>query len=185
MVNFINSWAKGIIIAVIISTIVEMIIPNGNIKKYVKTVIGVYIMFAIISPIISKITGKEVKLSSYVNMIVGEYNLQNTNVSIETDKYIKQNYIENLEKEIKTTMEERLYKVNEIKIEIEEQGEYGKIKSLALTIEKSNRNIEAIEISIGNRAEMKKNELTEAEIKEIKELLESSYGISQETIRIN
>ena len=47
MVNWISSWAQGIVIAVIISTIIEMILPNGNIKKYVKTVIGVYIVFAI------------------------------------------------------------------------------------------------------------------------------------------
>ena len=58
MINWIGSWVQGIVIAVVISTIIEMILPDGNIKKYVRTVIGVYIVFVIISPIITKITGK-------------------------------------------------------------------------------------------------------------------------------
>ena len=51
MVNWINSWLRGIVIAVIITTIIEMIIPEGNIKKYIKTVMGVYIIFAKINHI--------------------------------------------------------------------------------------------------------------------------------------
>ena len=45
MVNIINSWAKGIILAVMVSTIIEIILPEGNSKKYVKTIIGIYICY--------------------------------------------------------------------------------------------------------------------------------------------
>ena len=57
--NWISDWIQGIIIAVVIGTIIEMILPDGNCKKYVKVVIGVYILFSIISPVITKITGNE------------------------------------------------------------------------------------------------------------------------------
>ena len=57
--DFITSWVQGIIIAVIIGSIIEMLLPNGNSKKYIKVVIGVYIVFSIVSPIISKFTGSE------------------------------------------------------------------------------------------------------------------------------
>ena len=60
MIKFISSWAGGIVLSVIIATILEMILPEGKNKKYIKTVIGVYILFAIISPIISKVTGKTI-----------------------------------------------------------------------------------------------------------------------------
>ena len=50
-------------IFVIIGTIIEMIIPEGNNKKYVKTVIGIYIMFSIVSPIITRFTNKQVSFS--------------------------------------------------------------------------------------------------------------------------
>ena len=52
MISWISSWAQGIIMAVIIGAIIEMILPEGNSKKYVKIVIGVYILFTIISPVI-------------------------------------------------------------------------------------------------------------------------------------
>ena len=42
-----------IVIAVIISTIIEMILPSNKNKKYIQMVIGVYVLFNIISPIIS------------------------------------------------------------------------------------------------------------------------------------
>lgn len=56
MISFISSWAEQIIVAVIIATIIEMILPNGNSKKYIKVVIGIYVLFTILSPILGKIT---------------------------------------------------------------------------------------------------------------------------------
>ena len=52
MINGISSWAEQVIIAVIIGTIIEMILPKGNTEKYIKTVIGIYILYTIISPVI-------------------------------------------------------------------------------------------------------------------------------------
>lgn len=37
--GWISSWAEQIVVAVIIATIIEMILPNGNNKKYIKAVI--------------------------------------------------------------------------------------------------------------------------------------------------
>ena len=41
MINNISSWAEQVIIAMIIATIIEMILPKGNSKKYIKMVIGI------------------------------------------------------------------------------------------------------------------------------------------------
>ena len=54
--------------AVIIGAIIEMILPEGNSKKYVKIVIGVYVLFTIISPVISKITGKTIQVSDILEL---------------------------------------------------------------------------------------------------------------------
>ncbi len=53
MINSISSWAEQVILAVIIATVIEMILPKGNSKKYIKTVIGIYILYIIVSPIIT------------------------------------------------------------------------------------------------------------------------------------
>lgn len=59
MISFISSWTQGIIVSVIIASIIEMILPDGNSKKYVKVVIGVFILFSIVSPVINKFTKKK------------------------------------------------------------------------------------------------------------------------------
>jgi len=100
MINFINSWAQSIIIAVIISTIIEMILPDGNIKKYVRSVIGTYMVFVIISPIISKVTGKEVKLEMYEYPETNEYAIS----SIDTNAYIEDTYINSIKQEVTNNM---------------------------------------------------------------------------------
>ena len=51
MQQFINNWASGLIVAVIIATIIELILPENKNKKYVKMVSGIFILFTIISPI--------------------------------------------------------------------------------------------------------------------------------------
>lgn len=54
MIDFLSKWIEGIAIAVIITSIFEMILPDGNIKKYVKIVLGIYIIFSIISPFVDR-----------------------------------------------------------------------------------------------------------------------------------
>ena len=65
MINFLSSWAEQVILAVIIATILELILPNSKNKKYVQMVIGVYVLFNIISPII-KNKEKLIKESTFL-----------------------------------------------------------------------------------------------------------------------
>ena len=69
MINFLSSWAEQVILAVIIATILELILPNSKNKKYVQMVIGVYVLFNIISPIIKnkeKLVFSEIDLDKYI-----------------------------------------------------------------------------------------------------------------------
>ena len=38
-IEWLSNWSQAIIVAVIIGTIIEMILPEGNSKKYIKVVI--------------------------------------------------------------------------------------------------------------------------------------------------
>ena len=66
--EFISSWVQGIIVAVVIGSIIEMILPEGNSKKYIKIVIGVYVIFNIVAPIINKFTGNELDFTSIIDL---------------------------------------------------------------------------------------------------------------------
>ena len=97
--NWISGWIQGIIIAVIIGTIIEMLLPDGNCKKYVKVVIGVYILFSIVSPVITKVTGNEFRVSYIydINTYI-EVSAKSSQENIENNQQnqIKQVYITNL-----------------------------------------------------------------------------------------
>lgn len=48
----IRNWCEELIVAIILCIIIECLIPVGKNKKYVKTIIGIFIMFISISPIL-------------------------------------------------------------------------------------------------------------------------------------
>lgn len=183
MIDWINSWAQGIIIAVIISTIIEMILPEGKIKKYVQTIIGVYIVFIIVSPIITKITGKEISLKNYV---IPENNINYE--TIDTNAYIENTYIESIKKEIMKTIEEAGYTAKDIEIQIESSEEnYGNINLIKIQLQKEEKisnQIEPIKIDIEENIEEKET-ISEEERVKLKEIINQNYGTKIEKIYIN
>lgn len=185
MINFINSWTRGIVIAVIISTVIEMILPNGSIKKYVRSIIGVYIVFAIISPIIAQITGKKINLKEYELPQTKSYEV----TSLDTDAYIEKTYINKIKQEIKDGLKENGFTVNRMDIEIEkDDNNYGSINSMKINISKNNndiKQIETINININNEIKTGEKNLTDEEINNIKNYLNANYGINMEKIYIN
>lgn len=201
MIKFINSWAQGIILAVIIATIIEIIIPEGNNKKYVKTVIGLYILFTIIYPLITKISNNKLNFDSIIAKTSKEVSMYDSKVanSIETNTYIENTYKNNLKEKIKGEIEEKGYTVLDFNIYIEIQNEeaYGQINSIVLKLQKANKEqntikevnkIEEINVNIkNNKTEDLKTEkeLTDSEIKSIKEYLNNMYSIEEERIHIN
>ena len=115
--NWISGWIQGIIIAVIIGTIIEMLLPDGNCKKYVKVVIGVYILFSIVSPVITKVTGNEFRVSDIydINTYI-EVSTKSSQENIENSQQnqIKQVYITNLKNDMKQKIQEKGYSVKSL-----------------------------------------------------------------------
>lgn len=115
MIEFLSSWAEQIVLSVIIVTIIELILPNNKNRKYIQMVIGIYILFNIISPVIEN---KQVfSFEEYENNSV--YISSSGNVIDQTsmDKRIEKIYIEELEKNIIKKFEENGYEV--IKCEVD------------------------------------------------------------------
>lgn len=195
MINAMSSWTKSIILAVIVSTIIQMILPEGNNKKYIKTVIGVYILFTIISPIISKISGgnSTIDVSKYENY----FNVESTTTASANviDKNLDNTYTSSIKADIKNRMKQKGYKVNSLdaNIELKNEESYGTINNLKISLEReesnNNSNIQAvnkIEIKISNNTnEAKQNNLTSMEKQEIKNYLSETYSIKKENIEVD
>ena len=149
-----NMWIQGIIVSVVIATIIEMILPNGNNKKYVKMILGIYIVFSIISPIINKITNNKFELSSIINVDKYEKEFEKYELNSKTNDMEKSNknsinnlYITNLKKDMKEKLKEKDYDVKDVEIEIKEDNTYDieKIHIIVEKMKKEKNEIESIE----------------------------------------
>ena len=154
--NWISNWIQGIIIAVIIGTIIEMLLPEGNCKKYVKVVIGVYILFSIISPVITKVTGSEFRVSDIydINSYI-EASTKSTQdyAEINKENQIKQIYETNLKKDMKQKIEEKGYKVKSIFLELTNDEQYT-LKKINISLSLKEQNTEENDVKIVNEIQI-------------------------------
>ena len=198
MINFINSWAQGIILAVIIAIIIEIILPEGKNKKYVKTVIGIYILFTIIYPLINKFTKLNINtLIENTTKQMSTYQ-ENNSLKIDTDKYIESTYKKKIEEDIKNKANEKNLNITflNVYIETEDENRYGMLNNLVMKVEKGktkekNSNtvnqIKEVNISknVQNNETIENKTVTEKEINEFKEYINTTYYLEKEKIHIN
>ena len=141
MIDWLSNWAGGIVIAVIIGTIIEMILPEGNCKKYIKVVIGIYVLFTIISPVISEFTGNNIKLAdtfdldTYIEEAKETAQVQNI-VQNDNENNIQSIYISGLKDDMKAKIEAKGYMVESIDIEIANDDTYS-ISSISVQVNKN------------------------------------------------
>ena len=53
MIQFLSSWAKSLGLTIVVVSILEMLLPNNKNKKYIRMVMGIYVIFTMISPVIN------------------------------------------------------------------------------------------------------------------------------------
>ena len=161
MINFLSSWAEQVILAVIIATILELILPNSKNKKYVQMVIGVYVLFNIISPIIKnkeKLVFSEIDLDKYIT----------TSTKVEQssmDARLEKIYLDELENNIKSKFKNAGIEIIKCTIDAE------------LDTTKKNAGIHSIDVKVKNVNDEKK-------ISKIKQEIIEEYEISEDKIKI-
>ena len=161
MINFLSSWAEQVILAVIIATILELILPNSKNKKYVQMVIGVYVLFNIISPIIKnkeKLVFSEIDLDKYIT----------TSTKVEQssmDARLEKIYLDELENNIKSKFKNAEIEIIKCTIDAE------------LDTTKKNAGIHSIDVKVKNVDDEKKISKSKQEIIE-------EYEISEDKIKI-
>ncbi|CDA30479.1 stage III sporulation protein AF [Clostridium sp. CAG:492] len=200
MLEWFRSWATGIVIAVIIATIIEMILPNSTSKKYIKIIIGIFIVYTIISPVIGSFKGED--LNNYIkveNYIQSNSNaLQTNEVSDNAQSSIKKIYSQNLQNDLKTKLKEKGYISNNINISISNDDKYN-IERIDIKVDEkvtnSNQdekqvktivdNIKAIKIKVKKDDSQNNAIITENDKNEIKEYIKQIYQIDLNNINVS
>ena len=103
MINFMSSWAEQIVLAVVVATIIEMILPKNKNKKYIQMVIGVYVLFNIISPIIKNKDDFSIEKYSIENyQTKSQYEVDQSSM----DEKLEKIYLEELENTVISKFEQ-------------------------------------------------------------------------------
>ena len=206
MISWISSWAQGVIISVIIASIIEMILPEGSSKKYIKIVIGVFILFTIVAPVINKFKGSSINMASIIDFDkysdtneVSAINLEESN-----NLNIKPMYETNLKVDIKSKIKSKGFEVQDVNLKISDDGEYI-IESIDITIlkeivneedqEKSSKSnvigivdsIEKVSIELSNKTtkQEKEYQISNKDANNLKEYLSNTYDIKTKNIFIH
>lgn len=204
MIEWMSNWAQGIITAVIIATVIEMILPQGHNQKYIKMVLGIYILFAMITPIIQTFTKEdfEFNLAEYEKYFQDQtYEVSSKAVEQKNDQNIQNIYVSNLKQDMKQKLKEKGYEVVKIELEaeLEDQEQYGNLKGIRLQVKKKQEEDFISQINTVNRIEIENRanvvedtikeqnnkDISEKEKKEIKEYLNDTYSVEKNKIIIN
>ena len=157
MIEFISSWAKSLGVTIILVSIIEMLLPNNKTKKYIRVILGIFVLFNIISPFIKnkeQLNIIEEMNSADLEKYSSKYddyksndnnNNEDNNILNQTsmDKRITELYKQELERSIKNKIEEIGYEVESCKVEAE--------------IINNETGINKVKVKIGNKKEENNN----------------------------
>ena len=136
MIEFLSSWAKGIGVTIVIVSIFEMLLPNNNTKKYIRMVLGVYILFNIIAPVV-----KNKEIFNFDNFDLQTGQIKETSVVDQTsmNERIEELYEQEMVKDITKKLKEKGFEVTSARVytQIGDSENETKINKIKLKIEKS------------------------------------------------
>ncbi len=116
MINSLTTWSKAIVMAVIVVSILEMLLPNNKTKKYVKMIMGLFILYNIISPFIKD--KKALKFEEDDLQTFTSTEMKTLEVDQESmDKRLEELYIQQIEKDITKKLEKKGYIVKTCKVQ--------------------------------------------------------------------
>lgn len=193
MVALISGWVKNIILIVLFASFLELLLPNSSLQRFIRVIMGLLIMLAILNPAIDLVQGnwvagdiptigtggqKQTDIVRSANMAVGE-----------RDRLAKEIYKRDIGKQIRALVM-AIDGVSEVRIaiELQEQGETGAtgaIKTISLYVKPGNiSNPAAInKVSIG-AVQYPELELKETVKNKIRSTLTELYQLRGDQIDI-
>ena len=163
MISFLSSWVKNLCLALIVVSILEMILPNNKTKKYVKMVMGMYILFSIIAPFVEN--KNELKFD--VENLYRQYSTETSATTEVVDQ---------------TTMDSKLNELYEEKIE---KNIIQKTEELGYEIDSCNVKAHISDQDTGIEQIFIRCNLDENGIENVKKFIILEYGVNEKCLGIS
>ena len=197
-ISYLSNWLKDVAVLFILISIAELIMPKGNMKKYINMIIGLLIIFTIVNPL-----AKLLKVDFDLSKLVFNYSKENYNSNVhqislyeEQEKQVEKLYKEKIYKELNDLLtKETQFQIEDMKISlIESNDSFGEIKDMNIKLREKKtlntldiRNTPIVNIDpivIKKDKEVEENKVDES-MEFIKELISTKYEIDKSKITIN
>ncbi len=192
MIDGLRNWIIEICTAVIFITAVEMILPNNNLKKYAKFVLGLILITVLINPII-KLFDKNFDLAAYTNKAyeymdekkyendVEKYKEEGMNKTVSV---FKEN-VENLCKEkLKEEFPRNNYKVDAV-VNYDKSNDSVYVKSVKVGIKDGTiESVKKIDIGSKGAAASSSTSINDERSRQMKSYLSKELKISENSIEV-
>lgn len=139
--TFLTNWAKTIVYYLLFVKILMSLIPNGNMKKYIKLFSGILLIIILIQPLISI---KSIDKNMFYNILKVESELDQGQIAGQVDTYQNINdnlafniYIKNTKDRIESIVSNEGLQAENIDIKVNEDkdsGHYGELKEVNLVL---------------------------------------------------
>lgn len=198
----IAEMVRNVVLIVLLASFIEMLLPQQELGKYVRMVMGLFVVIAILNPLVSWWKGKELNLEIDAWSFVPEQS--ETDMLLERGKEIqKQNnqlvmeaYMERMENQVEA-MVKLLPEVTEVNADLmleRSEQNWGAVKNLEIVVKTTEKN--AIkENESGMLAEnatgelyIQKNDEAFQSTRELKQkisgLIQDFYSLSEKQVRV-
>jgi len=195
MIEFLKSWVINIVFVVVLVSLIELLLPNSSIKRYVNVIIGMIIIIVILSPVISVINRN---LDMNINVFNSFYklNAQSSRLLTQLDNagdreiFINE-YKRRLSESLRDYIKKEFSFDSDVDLVINEDlssQNFGMINHITIMLKKNEGNIIPVEkVEIGSKDENKREDsettLTQKE-KEMIRRISALYGIDIKNISV-
>ncbi|MFC4324025.1 stage III sporulation protein AF [Litchfieldia salsa] len=119
--NFLTEWITNIILFILLATIIDMLLPNSSMQKYVKMVTGLILIVIILTPLFSILSKDFEKVLSSISVtpVSDEKNMENLieMKKIEIQASNRAYILEQMAVQMKSQVEEELMDKYELGVE--------------------------------------------------------------------
>lgn len=206
--QFLTEWIGNIILLILLASVLELLLPNSSLQRYVKMVVGLLLLVMILNPLFS-IFSKDV--DSWVSSISfsNQYLEQELQFSVENKKkeiqraqlaYISEQVAVQLKRQVEEEMINRFEKeviaVNVSLDDFLQEDDYlNSIKNVSITLKKKNSTeqisqddsiptIALVQIDTTKRVEPLKKENSTVTKEEIVRYLSNTWPVPRERIEV-
>ena len=187
--EFLYKWIYTVVVIIVFTTFVDILMPNSDMKKYTKLILGFLVMATILSPLISlfnkefSLSGKSFKFenqmeSSYLKKQSEDYDSKQMK---SVSKIYKSNLEKEMEKQIRIATGNNYITISVEVVEDVKAQNFGEIKKVIVNVSKGIKAVDKIEIGNKVATETKK---TQSLNQPLKSKISMMYNISIDKIEI-